>query len=49
MILAVLGFSSRYLAEELADGRVDDAFDLGVVELDLGLRLELRLGRRGRR
>ena len=45
--LAVLGFSSRYLREEVADGRVDDAFDLAVAELGLRLAFELRLRARG--
>ena len=42
--LGGLGVLFEVLAEELAEGRVDDAFDLGVVEAVLRLGLELRLG-----
>ena len=34
----------QVLGQVVADGRVDDAFDLAVAELGLGLAFELRLG-----
>ena len=40
--LATAGFSSRIRAELVVDDRLDDALDLGVAELRLGLALELR-------
>ena len=43
MARATGGCSSRYVAEMLVDDRLDDALDLGVAELGLGLPLELRL------
>ena len=44
MILADLGVFFQVAIQEIADGRVDDAFDLAVAELGLGLAFELRLG-----
>ena len=41
---ASLGFSSRYVARCSLHDAADDAFHLGVVQADLGLRFELRLG-----
>ena len=41
--LATAGFSSRYGAELVVDDRLDDALDLGVAELGLGLAFELRM------
>ena len=41
--LATAGFSSRNAPELVVDDRLDDALDLGVAELGLGLPLELRL------
>ena len=42
--LGGLGIFFQVLAEELAKGGVDDAFDLGIVQAVFGLGLELRLG-----
>ena len=42
--LGRLGILFEKAIEEIADGRVDDAFDLAVAELGLGLAFELRLG-----
>ena len=41
--LATAGFSSRIRAQLVVDDRLDDALDLGVAELGLGLAFELRL------
>ena len=40
--LATAGFSSRNAPELVVDDRLDDALDLGVAELRLGLPFELR-------
>ena len=42
--MAALGFSSRNLPRYSPNERVDDAFDLAVAELGLGLAFELRMG-----
>ena len=47
--LGRLGMLFQVLGQEVADHGVDDAFQLGVVELDLGLRFELRVRQRGPR
>ena len=42
--LGRLGILFQVLGQVVADGRVDDAFDLAVAQLGLGLAFELRLG-----
>jgi hypothetical protein len=42
--LGLAGFSSKYSASRSLTMESDDALDLGVAELGLGLALELRLG-----
>jgi hypothetical protein len=46
--LGDLGILFQVLGQELAERRVDDAFDFAIAQLGLGLTFELRMGTRTR-